>query len=692
MMVTATRRGGEQYGDEVPYPSTFPPPMPSNIPPYGRMLMFRQDCNEPGKLDCFTIRGRYVTPAHCPPGILTECGNLRKAFSSSKSCDLQVKLSLSDAEISEDEEESTKLSKKRKLSTSATNDYRSTSRGIHLSNDSLRHFPIVAHSSDSGATWFIGVLLHLHPESILIGHATVESSRRIKLLHGITKLNPIKDESKLATFHLRYLNMVSKETVCAEDGFIQCDGNGPHRLSSEQLLKSHLREAEEARKRETPLFKLPSFKHPSSVVTPSTDPTKIYKKNGALSARRQKQVTVPCQITQDGVPKCFAIPYMSKQNFKKDSKSGCFEVEVAYIPRERILLCLSEISCKASHAHFNGVLRKYQKTSKLVDLHHIPRDGLVLEGVTSPQQSMNEIYDKRLPHERDGKVLAQWGYMDGGYMLDHDLFLFMIKHAFGKVLSEQRHSVKCLGMNVYDAINQAAYVRATPKHGPTSTLKREKGREERVPLFLPLIYFITDQLSILSNVVGRAADPVLHDFLVNVAGMSEDGNSVRCINEPGEQLNNLKIVTGPGKEIRGLANEGHNDKNDLNEKSFNTIGKIVLESDIKKCSSEHAKQTPISIVKSLKSFQAIRHIHRLATEKDNGNLEWSIKATCGHHIKYNDQQTVDERQLMAIFLYNDLKKAVSIPKNKFVYHQWDAFNVNHQTAVPYTFGKFPLTL
>ena len=52
--------------------------------------------------------------------------------------------------------------------------------------------------------------------------------------------------------------LVSKEAVCAEDGFIQCDGNGPHRLSSEQLLKSHLMEAEEARKRETPLAALRS--------------------------------------------------------------------------------------------------------------------------------------------------------------------------------------------------------------------------------------------------------------------------------------------------------------------------------------------------------------------------------------------------------------------------------------------------
>ena len=191
---------------------------------------------------------------------------------------------------------------------------------------------------------------------------------------------------------------------------------------------------------------------------------------------------------------------------------------------------------------FDKILKQFSVQDNVLDLHDIPREGLVFEEAINPGDVGLELKENRNmemePYQRDGKILAQWARMNGECKINLPLLLHMMEHTYK--ISEQRPSTTSFGMNIYRGINKASYVRPTPRKSKEAILLSEKYREEQEELYLPLLHYLTDKLAQHAMQFAKITDPSYDDFQRIVLSQSEGGQQVECNNTLGGQYNDLQ--------------------------------------------------------------------------------------------------------------------------------------------------------
>jgi len=557
---------------------------------------------------------------------------------------------------------------------------------------------------EGGQKHVFGIYLYSHPEYSVVALAEVVSSEKIRLLGKAIKFRPLQFDKE--DYDITYLNFITSNQICSEDSYIQCDKNGPHRLASWQLSDFHTKLIKHGMKNfpTSNIYSIPSFQghHKLTEVT-YTDGTQ--KKVKTLYNKRT--VTAYAQFDKDRRHKSgyFVVEYVNSASKVNGSVTDSYITKLGYIPESKIITFLTSLSKKVTHKTFNKMIDDYAEYTELVEVHSVPQGKAGLNIVVGDGKERKD--SKQLtPEMRNEAIVASWGVQKGNIRLDVASISWLIERTYHNV-STQRDVASCVGLNLYNATNQALYVRATPLNGQSSTTSREKGNQQDRAEFLPLIRHLFKLLSASSCQADEQLDPVFNQFLRGCASQSSEGESVTCKNNPSSVHNNLMILTGPSLgnvPVRGYANGGHNDKNDNGEHMLNAIAKKRLFNQLDKCQemltrAQYAGDTE-AISQALKTLLAISHVSRLFSktaktkkrkrnceeEEVEGKEDWkiAIRAICGHLVQYSQD---NGREVSSLFVYNSLKKAVKMPMNRCVYHRWNAADINHQTAIPYSFDS-----
>ena len=230
----------------------------------------------------------------------------------------------------------------------------------------------------------------------------------------------------------------------------------------------------------------------------------------------------------------------------------------------------------------SSILDKYSVCYEVLDEHQVPLAGLVFEETLNTHEDGLELEDTSEPYQRAGNIFAQWEFPQGEANIDLRLLLHMLDDAY-KSCSYQQLSTQAFGMNIYQGINSAKYVRPTPRKSASSILKSEKWRENQMPLYLPLLHHCMDILTCHGMMFARASDSVYDDFQREILSKSQDGDKIKCNNSPGEQYNIIQIITGPDKDFSGFFNEDHIDCFDKYENGFHNIGIAYIAKCHKEC-------------------------------------------------------------------------------------------------------------
>ena len=669
---------------------------------YGTGFLYSIVCSATGKVEETILKSRCKTPADCSPKSVINTTNLLNSFSVRCSDSVQVPVSHGiGAKLI-----NTSICRKRGKKRSRDED----------ESDGTPMFPVVVYTID-GEEKHLGVMLFLHPSLSLVASASLADDNSLILYENIVRVLPRQNE----LFRLKYVNIISQDLVCPDDKYLICSTNGPHRIGSDQLLPCHLREIENAKATMPPLYDINSLNNLSNwdgmnkrTISP-TDPTKKSHEQRCLSD--PNKVSIKSSIQEGGnSSKAIAIPYATRDGpVDKSSLTHSHTVEIAYIPYSKIDTVLEKIGEKTKHDDFDKVLDDNKTNSQTVKVHYVPNGGIVFEEDNDASSVGNEKIDDSLPQGRDGKTLVEWGMLPKNQKvvsIRGDDFLFMCKRTFGDH-TEQRDVARALGINIFHDINTAHRVRPTPTKGPSNITESEKSRQNWDPTFLPIILHMMEKLTRFTNDVSKMLDPVWSEFQVRVFSESDGGESITFMNTPGKHFNHLQLVTGPNEQIRGFANENHTDANDGHGKNFDRVAEHVLSVDFQKCvdvleqsrsstappNQPSASSSPAAPSSSdaVKSLQTISHLHRLGCPNGgNGNRQFSLRATCAYQTMLDNQPNkrirAQNKRLRALFLYNDLGKAVSIPANRISYQSWESYRIEHQTCIPYSLGEFCLSL
>ena len=573
--------------------------------------------------------------------------------------------------------------------TSSSNKTNKKSKGDD--SESRKKYPLCAISINNELTWQLVVMLHVHPQRVLYSHAHYDANGNLIISNDIKSKNivdmstkepvvvSVTDENNLKvtynTFSVHYLNRITSSSNCSVDGYIQCSPNGPDR--DHDVSPLHIQAVKDAISTDTPIIDKKGLHLTLRNIKGTKDETlakpgreTVFCNYHDTTGQSGCVVALP-PIDIQGKQTIGNLYFLSPFNVSALLKKG--DNDEGKVPIET----------------FKNFLQDNSTLTEKMHISKVPLAGLIMEttAVSDKIGTIDNRYSSLLePSDREGIVAAEWVKGSPSSSWEMDLFSFMCRFTYGTSASssEQRRVTWCGGFNHYSGRNTSSRRRPTPRNGRAILLQIERWRQSpiRNTLFIPIIAYHTNILTVETNRIAKASDSVLFKFTRGVLAQSVHGNEVLCRNNPGSQFNGLKLITGANEKVRGYLCEKHNDKNDDFSKQFSNVGKNIINNTLQNCLEDNPN---IKVKKALNQVKDSVHLLRLGY-RANGTYKWSLRATCGYHAKYIGE---NDRKVCALFVYNGINQAVQIPINKVAYQSWDT-SIDHQTSMPYTYGEYLL--
>ena len=559
-------------------------------------------------------------------------------------------------------------------------------------SESRKKFPLCAISVNNELTWQLAVMLNVHPQKVLYSHAHYNDNGNLIISNNIKSKNivdmstkepvvvAVTDNNKLKvtynTFSVYYLNRITLSSNCSVDGYIQCSPNGPDR--DHDVSSLHIQAVNDAISTDTPIIDKRGLHIPLRRVKGTT-------KDETLAQSGRETVFCNYRDTTGQRGCVVALPPIDIQG--KQTIGNLYFLSPSNV--SALLKKGDNYEGKVPIETFKNFLKDNSTHIERMPISKVPRNGLIME-TTSVSDKIGQSDNRHScllePSDRQGLVAAEWvkGLPSSSYEMD--LFSFMCRFTYGTSASssEQRRVTWCGGFNHYSGRNTSSRRRPTPRNGRAILLRIERWREGpiRNTLFIPTIAYHTNILTVETNRIANASDSVLSRFTRRVLSQSVDGNEVTCRNNPGSQFNGLKLITGANENVRGFMCEKHDDKNDDYPKQFSNVGKNIINDTLQNYLDDSSN---IMVKKALNQVKDSVHLLRLGYQA-NGTYKWRLRATCGYHAKFISK---NDRKVCALFVYNGIHRAVQIPVNQVAYQSWDT-SIDHQTALPYTYGEYLL--
>ncbi len=314
---------------------------------------------------------------------------------------------------------------------------------------------LIDYSIGSDKKWYLGTLIYLHPEKVVILPCCFDT-RSSKYLHleNYNEINPTGVE-----LSIHFLNRGHSGLVCEKDNRVQCSINGPYKVLLQQsthkfMITTWFKSIEI--KQSKKLYSIRNL--PTYEVNKCDEKFKFLKlkkkqtlaKSQSLSKKNAHVVvaTGPPELLLRNEHKGFAFPFMDRHGIKYPSI-----VRFYFLDSEtsRTLIRKKQLS----RSDYNDYIMNKATSRMDVNIFDIDKEGLVVEYNIDNRKTnisfKSEYYDvERKEHfQRDGIVMSHYVIQKA---LDTDYpkeLINMIQTTYNNFAFKRAKTSDCIGINIY---------------------------------------------------------------------------------------------------------------------------------------------------------------------------------------------------------------------------------------------------
>ena len=348
--------------------------------------------------------------------------------------------------------------------------------------------------------WSLGVLIYLHNHKTIISPCTMIrfgckdlTADRYNFSNSTIVFDSPLDNQN---FQLIYLNALSGNNTCGDDGYIQSDVDGPDVLFQYDNMPSEIMKNQytEAHKNNNQLYDI-------------SKPTQNPASNKKVCTDLRSTSLIPLCLNTDPVTRLvvlqkkldknpgFAFPYPCGLDDMKPKL-----VKFAFLTYKDSMNIIS--NKKMTIDNYVLELNKVAMYHDYLSVEYVDKSTLVIE-------ESNYVKSHNGHHHH---LHALWKKCDTISVNDWSSLKNLIRRTY-KNCSFCRSKSKHFGLNVYMGKKNSSCVRPTPKMCQTSTIDSEYYRKQWDPTFHSLLYHMLQDLSYQANNFQKSVDPIYQTFL-----------------------------------------------------------------------------------------------------------------------------------------------------------------------------------